>query len=159
MTTRARRAVERRRGAAVSERVEGYEPIETAPKDGTMILGFDGQDYAVVRWCSFDPPPKHETIKGCWELTVCGAHAEDAEWEPTHWRPIEPASCASASFLGVVSAFTVYSVIGADPMSTCDLELIADARRVCGLPCDGLDVRHGDQLRVTVTKITAGGQL
>lgn len=58
-----------------------WKPIESAPKDGTEILGYAGGDVAGVEW---------RTRWGYWSLLVCGAHAEDGEWWPTHWMPIPP---------------------------------------------------------------------
>lgn len=60
----------------------GWQPIETAPKDGTPILGFAGDEYTVVFW---NP---HYSELGYWDLAVCGAHAIDGEWNPTHWMPL-----------------------------------------------------------------------
>lgn len=54
-----------------------WQPISTAPKDGTSILGWDGFDMAVV---SFED--------GTWELDVIGFNATDGNWEPTHWMPV-----------------------------------------------------------------------
>jgi hypothetical protein len=60
-----------------------WQPIETAPKDGTRLLGYDveSSDMAVVYWC--EKPWTRE-----WRLVVCGGWAEDDEWEPTHWMPL-----------------------------------------------------------------------
>lgn len=60
-----------------------WQPIETAPKDGTEIL--IGQSYkdvwysCVVEWNSNE-----------WRLTETGSYAEDAvpDIDPTHWCQI-----------------------------------------------------------------------
>lgn len=68
----------------------GWQPIETAPKDGTFILvtGFNygapekGRHYAVAAWCE---------RRGSWH--------EEAEWDENysclaylaHWIPLPPA--------------------------------------------------------------------
>jgi hypothetical protein len=63
-----------------------WQPIETAPKDGTAILvrvpnyAYDSSEtMTVVRW-------RHE----CWELTRGGSYAEDHDLNatPTHWMPL-----------------------------------------------------------------------
>lgn len=51
-----------------------WQPIETAPKDGTDILGWDGGDITVCRFS-----------RGSWELSVTGWYAEDSDFDPTHW--------------------------------------------------------------------------
>ena len=52
-----------------------WQPIETAPKDGTHILGYADGEMTVVYWFSEE----------CWQITVSGLHADDGEWWPTHW--------------------------------------------------------------------------
>ena len=54
-----------------------WQGIETAPTDGTRILGYADGDYAAVYWTG-----------DYWNLCVCGAYAEDGEWTPTHWQPL-----------------------------------------------------------------------
>lgn len=64
---------------------EGWQPIATAPKDGTDIL---------IGWFEFDPPSSmhvafwHSTHQGgCW----CQSHSAfttDPNWQPTHWMPL-----------------------------------------------------------------------
>lgn len=56
-----------------------WQPITTAPKDGTPILGCAEGTITVVRWFSMGE---------YWNLEVTGAGAEDGEWNPTHWRPL-----------------------------------------------------------------------
>lgn len=55
-------------------------PIETAPKDGSTILVFDGLDITTVYWKSgWDQ----------WWLVSAGGGAEDCElYGPTHWMPL-----------------------------------------------------------------------
>lgn len=51
-----------------------WQPIETAPKDGTPILVADSGPYAfVVEWNN-----KHRAWLG----------ADRSAWEPTHWMPL-----------------------------------------------------------------------
>jgi hypothetical protein len=59
-----------------------WQPIETAPKDGTPILGYrDGQMTTVVwkRWGEW---------AGEWCLVAPGYYAEADDWEPTDWTPL-----------------------------------------------------------------------
>lgn len=55
-----------------------WQPIETAPRDGTPILGYADGKMATVKWNDYD----------FWDLFVCGSWAEDGEWNPTHWMPL-----------------------------------------------------------------------
>ena len=63
-----------------------WQPIETAPKDGTHILGF-GSGAWTPNGCA-------ETFSGVdyfgnpyWVLCIRN-DAESDYWEPTHWMPI-----------------------------------------------------------------------
>lgn len=61
-----------------------WQPIETAPKDGTAILGFADGQQTTVRWRA----AKRKGDSEYWDLVVCGSYAEDGEWWPTRWRPL-----------------------------------------------------------------------
>ena len=56
-------------------------PMSEAPKDGTAILGYDGEDMAVVYW-------RELFGEGEWTLLVCGAYCDMADWEPISWTPL-----------------------------------------------------------------------
>lgn len=59
-----------------------WEPIETAPRDGTQFLAKEGNDYY---GCSFD----YEDDDGRIIWTVyCGQHVTLGA-EPTHWKPLD----------------------------------------------------------------------
>lgn len=75
---RARAAI----AALSSPGVEGWRPIETAPKDGTEFLGGRGKDVRVWRWKVYD---------GFWrDLTgFIPLHGSGAA-KPTHWLPLPP---------------------------------------------------------------------
>lgn len=80
---------------AYVERVEGWQDISSAPKDGTIFLGFYPRfwvaggrgDWAnperlwcvgATRWDGDDDLWRWHTLDG------------DAGYEPTHWRPLPP---------------------------------------------------------------------
>lgn len=54
-----------------------WQPIDTAPKDGTSILGYDDHDMNIVYW----------SFSG-WNLVCAGSYAEYTDWDPTHWMAL-----------------------------------------------------------------------
>ena len=61
-----------------------WQPIETAPKDETLILGFDPNadcPIYVIRWFSLND----ETGPGYW---IEAGGEEYESWNPTHWMPL-----------------------------------------------------------------------
>ena len=72
-----------------------WQPIATAPKDGTPILGRtswlrslpDSYDYAVVQWCTRYGTPTNKP-NGRWILMVSGADVKESCWHPDEWAPI-----------------------------------------------------------------------
>ena len=71
---------------ALSQLLEAvtWQPIETAPKDGTHIL--------VCCAGSIDPPTTAHWFEGKWWLSVSYLDApEEYVWKsPTHWQPLQP---------------------------------------------------------------------
>lgn len=73
-----------------------WQPIETAPKDGTLILGkrrYPGwpmEETAVVSWDATH-------FGGSWLLNVTGDHAETSEWCPDVWMPLPLRASAGAA--------------------------------------------------------------
>lgn len=68
-------------------RMADWQPIETAPKDGSLILCFYanryGQDrYSLRYWAQGDWPPSGRT-EG-W----CDQHRQLRKNDPTHWTPL-----------------------------------------------------------------------
>lgn len=59
-------------------------PIESAPKDGTQILGLRGNDARAVFW--------GEYYVGCWMTgrTLPTMNGEPETFNPTHWQPLPP---------------------------------------------------------------------
>lgn len=64
-----------------------WQPIETAPKDGTPVLGWDGDCMTTVQWWW---PSIGTPADGYWDLVCAGMYASDGEWAPTHWMPLPP---------------------------------------------------------------------
>lgn len=64
-----------------------WQPIETAPKDGTRILIFNGNTLSAY-WYKFVSKQG-----GSWQLTEAGGYAGDGDLssEPTHWMPLPEA--------------------------------------------------------------------
>jgi hypothetical protein len=57
--------------------------IETAPKDGTGILGFDGDEISVICW---------DVHLEYWGIAVLPTgEIDDDGWAPTHWMPLPEA--------------------------------------------------------------------
>lgn len=57
-----------------------WQPIETAPKDGTRILAWDGRSIHVAYW-GWDNPANR--------LAWLGGHCRiDHIDQPTHWMPL-----------------------------------------------------------------------
>lgn len=71
-----------------------WRPIETSPKDGTLVrirfhrplvIESDGhQDWETVACYRADDPPP--LTPSAWQLP----NGQGFAWAPTHWRPIEP---------------------------------------------------------------------
>jgi hypothetical protein len=65
-------------GQSVMEQVSGWQPIETAPKDGTTILGF---------WCNGEM----HTGSICNGEWIPAWEHQNNNWDiPTHWMPLPP---------------------------------------------------------------------
>lgn len=64
-----------------------WQPIETAPKDGTPILGFSDGVMTTVFWENNSSPRRW--TEGGWKLCV-GFHydSDDGEWWPEYWQPL-----------------------------------------------------------------------
>lgn len=69
-----------------------WQPIETAPKDGTSILGFQlwsiGPGWCVLTWTEWG---EHVDEAGLTEIKPGWTIPEDHYatcWEPTHWMPL-----------------------------------------------------------------------
>jgi hypothetical protein len=63
---------------------EGWQPIETAPKDGTPVLLAHGKAHRHVSFCTFSD--------GCWYQCWDG---EVISRNITHWMPLPPAPAVS----------------------------------------------------------------
>lgn len=68
---------------------QGWQPIETAPKDGTKVLLTNGSWVETARWANCDERFEGENWQ--WLLVDCedGYYNVTAEPnEPTHWMPL-----------------------------------------------------------------------
>jgi hypothetical protein len=79
---------------------QGWQPIETAPKDGTVVLltAFDedgrpfGEEWPCY-WGHIQQNGLFPGVTGMWTVTGGGVTWSEAPEEggPTHWRPLPPA--------------------------------------------------------------------
>lgn len=67
-----------------------WQPIETAPKDGSRILGFNpyAEGIVIYRW---DSQTHHKKPRPLWKIEC----SLDQRWfsenrQPTHWMPLPP---------------------------------------------------------------------
>jgi hypothetical protein len=72
-----------------------WQPIETAPKDRTLILLFDPEAIAAIPYdADADISVTHPIFVGFWSHATCGrdywnlAHYSGYSFEPTHWMPL-----------------------------------------------------------------------
>lgn len=84
-----------------------WQPIETAPKDGTHILVHDDIGYSVAAWEDRQNGPGASGVvqPPGWRACAKGTMVDDEGWdtghgyklelEPTHWMPL-PAPPASS---------------------------------------------------------------
>lgn len=73
-------------GRRLSEGLGAWQPIETAPRDETLVIGYDDGAW----------PMQFNPRAGCWELYYGMTWASGStKCEPTHWMPM-PAAPVSA---------------------------------------------------------------
>jgi hypothetical protein len=60
-----------------------WQPIESAPRDGTHILGYADGEMTTVYW-----EPGSVGIHPHWCLVVVVCWVEGDEFWPTHWMPL-----------------------------------------------------------------------
>ena len=67
-----------------------WQPIETAPKDGTNILGYNGEDVTEMIWDDWPDDSGH--MGWCRSQFISGGMLDEAHFrvepEPTHWMPM-----------------------------------------------------------------------
>lgn len=66
-----------------------WQPIETAPKDGTTILCYFPLEGLGKSWCRVVPVffDEHIGFKG-WTFASRAASGFSRGFEPTHWQPL-----------------------------------------------------------------------
>ncbi len=72
--------------AAPTPSAEGWQPIETAPKDGTKILAANDHDYYIAEWST------NANGSFNWNNT-------EYTFTPAHWLPLEPLPAPPAANL------------------------------------------------------------
>lgn len=71
---------------------DAWQPIETAPKDGTPVWGFDNGVMAVMAWAEEMRWDDHSTFRpDGWELVTVVWPDESSNANPTHWMPLPEA--------------------------------------------------------------------
>lgn len=74
-----------------------WQPIETAPKDGTRFIGLTKFGPEMVKWCngsSADNYGPHAGWIGVEQDSAClpaNFRRQKAQQQPTHWMPLPPA--------------------------------------------------------------------
>jgi len=75
---------------------EGWRDIETAPKDGTRILGCNVKGVSIMQWTAADPPtPDNPGLDAGWlsiddggALPACPGFGTPEEMQPVLWQPL-----------------------------------------------------------------------
>lgn len=88
----------------------GWMPIESAPKDGTGILGY--WNTGALHDCSFGAVKFH---RGAWWET----NEDYKVSQPTHWMPLPAAPCQTCNGHGMVGGLTPHSGYDAEPCPDC----------------------------------------
>lgn len=68
-----------------------WQPIETAPKDGTTILLYrpSAHPWGMVTPGKWDAQPHSKKPNPYWEMWFkIGGNYESRAWPPTHWMPL-----------------------------------------------------------------------
>jgi hypothetical protein len=110
-------------GDAKSQRVAEWQPIETAPKDGTFVLlaGRYGK-FAAAWWGDAHAADSHEPWHEpfwCWLITpgkYDPIHLRDDYFEATHWMPLPaPPPSSEAPPLGCAGEAELSTLPGMNP--------------------------------------------
>ena len=92
MTRRAKSIVKAREMLAVVRESEGWQPIDTAPKDGEIEVRGDAGPYGISSWTGlahWGLPTNWHRDNATW-LSHAGAVLRLAGYYPREWRPIPP---------------------------------------------------------------------
>ena len=77
-TTELCNAIDAARAAADDLPANAWQPIETAPRDGTKFLAWDGDELLIVWWCD----------GGRWISDNLQQFHPGEHENPTHWQPL-----------------------------------------------------------------------
>lgn len=73
-----------------AEQAQKWEPIETAPKDGTpILLHRNGHGVDVGYWRPTDDSLRKKPVP-CWRYRRSHSISYDRAHQPTHWQPLPP---------------------------------------------------------------------
>lgn len=71
-----------------------WQPIDTAPKDGSMVMLYrpDAIEWAKVCIGKYDDNRYHKKPNPYWALCLhIGGRNQARQWSPTHWMPLPDA--------------------------------------------------------------------
>jgi hypothetical protein len=72
--------------------LEGWRPIESAPKDGTRVLVY-GPRGVLIAWWNTEPTVWERSPRACWSVFTpddffYSVHLVEDREKPTHWMPL-----------------------------------------------------------------------
>jgi hypothetical protein len=69
-----------------------WQPISTAPKDGTPVWVSNGFAMRIALWWDGKQFESHGSIGGGWRDYAALEYSSrsDLRWPPTHWMPLPP---------------------------------------------------------------------
>jgi hypothetical protein len=73
-----------------SQWIPDWRPIETAPKDGTVLLSLWGDDPQFIAWINFKDEEGWRVLMPPARGVGWGIHGNFAPYEPKVWMPIPP---------------------------------------------------------------------
>ena len=77
------------RGSALSEGLGAWQPIATAPRDGTAVLVWPPTWNGTASAAKWNPDKRNKRPRPYWARNdVCGSETLSRDKPPTHWMPI-----------------------------------------------------------------------
>lgn len=83
------------RGSVNQGAFSQWQPIETAPKDGTEIIGWNGKSVTCYSWTESEDDNDHSgwCVSGYSYGGILYDLHNVPDVDPTHWMPLPPAPC------------------------------------------------------------------